>query len=105
MNAPAPEIETTDRIASPTALTPRIVSVRHTNGARLAVAFADGAEREVDLTPVLGLGVFRPLADVEAFAAVSIVEGGGGIEWASGADLCADTLYAGGPSVPMPRTS
>ena len=100
MSASASEIESADRIASPTPLTPRVVSVRPMPGARLAVAFADGVERDVDLTPVLGLGVFRTLADAEAFSAVSIVEGGGGVEWASGADLCADTLYAGGPSVP-----
>ena len=102
MNTPAPELELADRIASPTPLTPRVVSARPLDDARLAVAFADGVEREIDLTPVLGLGVFRPLADLKAFQAVTIVEGGGGVEWASGADLCADTLYAGGPKAPTP---
>ena len=98
---PETELETADRIAGARSLTPRVVSVRPLAGARLAVTFGDGTERDVDVSPVLDLGVFRLLAEPEAFRAVSVVEGGGGVEWASGADLCVDTLYAGGPQPPI----
>lgn len=97
-----PETETPDRIGAPAPLTPRVVAVEPIAEARLRVRFADGTEREVDVAPVLHLPVFQPLADPEAFRAVAIVDGGGGVEWASGADLCADTLYADGPRAPAP---
>lgn len=76
-------------------LAPRVVGVDTVSESAICVTFETGEQREVDVSPLLGRGVFCALADLESFAAVSVVEGGGGIEWASGADLSANRLYFG----------
>ncbi|MEM1117458.1 MAG: DUF2442 domain-containing protein [Bacteroidota bacterium] len=80
-------------VVGPYPLAPRVVAVEVVETTALRVTFEDGEVREV--TPVLDRGPFRRLQDPERFAEVAIVEGGGGVEWASGADLSANRLYYG----------
>ena len=57
------------------------------------VAWADGRVLAVDLEPVMrGHAMLEMLAAPEVFRDVAVVEGGGGIEWANGADLSSETL-------------
>ena len=59
----------------------------------LRLTWDDGTKRDVDVTNWL---VGRPLLEMlqvpEVFRDVSIVEGGGGLEWVNGVDFCADAL-------------
>lgn len=63
-------------------------------GFRLAAVFTDGATRTFDVKPLFALEAFRALDDPAAFATVR--NHGYDVEWASGADLSADTLYLDG---------
>ena len=79
-------------VVGPYPLAPRVTAVEAVDGRTVRVTFEDGEVR--DVTPVLERGVFQRLRDPERFAEVEVVEGGG-IEWASGADLSANRLYYG----------
>ena len=83
-------------VVGPAPLAPRAVSVEAAGSQTVRVSFETGERRVFDLTPLLHRGVFRSLQDVAALRAVTVVEGGGGIEWASGPDLSAGRLYTGG---------
>ena len=80
-------------------LAPRVVGTEPLDGHALLVTFATGETRRVDCRPFLGKGVFRVLEDEAAFRQVRPVNGGGGVGWASGADLSRDTVYAAGEPV------
>lgn len=59
----------------------------------LSLSWDDGHSREVDITDWLTKHPLLEMLQVpEVFKDVSIVEGGGGIEWANGADFCAQAL-------------
>jgi hypothetical protein len=58
------------------------------------VTFATREVRTFDVKPLLGCDVFAPLADLTTFKRIR--NGGYYIEWASGADVSADTLYLDG---------
>ena len=58
----------------------------------LWIRFSDGTEGEVDLTPLVGKGVFSLWNDYAAFEQVTIGEHGQ-IAWSEEIDLCADALY------------
>ena len=83
----------------PEPLAPRITGVEPRQPASVLVSFESGERRTFDVAPLLGRGIFQRLADPDAFSAVSVVEGGGGIEWAAGPDLSANNLYFCGRSV------
>ena len=68
-------------------------------GYALRVTFATGEVRRVDCRPFLDKGVFRCLRDGSEFRRVQPVNGGGGVGWASGADLSRDTVYAVGEPI------
>ena len=87
------------------ALAPRITHVDALDGHTLRLTFATGEVRRVDCRPFLDKGVFRCLTDEREFRRVEPINGGGGIGWASGADLSRDTLYAVGEPVTPGRTS
>ncbi|SRR5690606_16132747 len=89
-------------VGGPEPLAPRIVAVEAVGETVAEAVFEDGEERRVDVAPLLTRGVFRQLTDPDAFAAVSVVEGGGGIEWACGPDLSAIRVYHGGEPVTDP---
>ena len=79
-----------------TALAPRAASVVAEPPSSVVVTFDDGSARRYDLGPALDLPVFRPLRDPAELARVRVTETRGGIEWPSGADLSAGTLYHAG---------
>ncbi len=92
-----PDVQTEPEVVvGPEPLAPRIIAVSVVGKAAVRVAFEDGEVRVFDVTPLLTCGVFRRIADREAFASVSVVEGGGGIEWPAGPDLSANRLYFDG---------
>ena len=91
------------------AVTPKIERVRPIQGHMLYVRFVGGEERifsMLSLFPPLSEDpaweetVFAPLRDPDAFADVTVIHNGGGVEWACGADLSRDTLYLRGAYLP-----
>ena len=78
-------------------LGPGVTSVEALDGYTLRVTFETGEIRHFDCRPLLDRGVFRVLADEAEFRRVQPINGGGGVGWASGADLSRDTLYLGEP--------
>lgn len=58
----------------------------------LLIESDEGSSGIFDVRPYLALEAFRPLQDAEAFAKVQ--NGRYFIEWACGADLSADTIFA-----------
>ncbi len=71
----------------------RIVQVEARPAYRVWVQFQDGVEGEVDLSDLVGKGVFRAWDDPREFARVSIDEESGTIAWPGGIDLAPDALY------------
>jgi len=68
------------------------VEVKPLPGYKLRLKYADGVEGEVDLSGLVGKGVFRLWDDPNAFQNVSIGSSGE-IRWGEQVDLCADALY------------
>jgi hypothetical protein len=65
----------------------------------LRASFEAGEVRRFDVSPLLTRGVLQLIAKAEAFESVSVVEGGGGVEWDAGPDLSANRLYFDGEPV------
>ena len=61
-------------------------------GYKLYVRYEDGVEGEVDLSHLVGRGVFALWNDPRAFERVSIGPGGE-IRWSDEIDLCSDAIY------------
>ena len=59
---------------------------------RLRLGYADGVTGVVDLSHLVGKGVFELWTDAEAFGRVSIGTAGE-IRWSDEVDLCADAMY------------
>lgn len=75
---------------------PRIVEVEADPETWTILAtFATGEERRYNVAPLLDRGVFRQIADPEAFRAVHPDEMGG-VCWDAGPDLSRDTVYLAG---------
>ena len=70
----------------------KLISVAPFSGYKLQLKFADGVEGEVDLSHLVGKGVFSAWADVAAFDAVALGDHGE-VRWNDDIDLCADALY------------
>jgi hypothetical protein len=70
----------------------KLVEVKPLANYRLHLRYADGVAGEVDLSSLVGQGVFRLWNDPEMFARVSIGSGGE-LRWNDEVDLCADALY------------
>ena len=70
----------------------RPVAVEPRDGYRIWLRYADGAEGEVDLSHLVGKGVFAAWRDQDFFAGVHIAAGDG-IAWSEELDLCPDALY------------
>jgi hypothetical protein len=71
----------------------RVVTVRPLDGYRLSVRFDDGAEGVVDLSDLVGKGVFAAWTDRDRFLEVAIDPETGALAWPGGIDLCPDSLY------------
>ena len=61
-------------------------------GYKLRVRYSDGVTGEVDLSHLVGKGVFQLWNDPEAFARVAIGTAGE-VRWTDEVDLCSDALY------------
>jgi hypothetical protein len=59
----------------------------------LKLRFNDGAQKTVDLTPLLIGPVFQPMQDPEYFARVVVDAEAGTVVWPNGADLAPEALY------------
>jgi hypothetical protein len=70
----------------------RISELRVEPGYRLWVRFADGVEGEVDVSALVGSGMFTPLAD-ESFFATAFIDEFGALGWPNGADLAPDAMH------------
>ena len=74
----------------------RIRDVYPLGGFTVRLAFTDGSERDVDLSPYLRGPIFESIrADRSAFEAVSVDRELGTIVWPNGADVDPDVLYWG----------
>ena len=70
----------------------KLVEVQPLPGYKLRLRYADGVEGEVDLSQLVGKGVFALWNDPATFQRVSIGSGGE-LRWSDEVDLCADALY------------
>lgn len=70
----------------------RVVASKALPEYRLWVEFSDGIAGEVDLSHLVGEGVFSYWEDEQAFGGFQIGEGRA-ITWTDQVDLCADSLY------------
>ena len=61
-------------------------------GYRLRLRYADGVTGDVDLSHLVGKGVFQLWNDLDAFGRVCIGTAGE-LRWSDEVDLCADALY------------
>jgi len=71
----------------------RVVAVRPSEGYRLWVRFDDGTEGEVDLSDLVGKGVFAAWQDRAEFLKVFIDPESHTLAWPGGIDICPDSLY------------
>ena len=70
----------------------KITSVKVLQSYRLELAFDDGVRGTVDLSELVGKGVFSLWRDYDAFAHVRIGSSGE-LAWGDKVDLCPDALY------------
>jgi hypothetical protein len=70
----------------------RPTEVKALEGYRLWLRYSDGVEGEVDLSRLVGRGVFKAWEDKAFFEAVRIDEAGA-VSWGEEIDLCPDALY------------
>lgn len=70
----------------------RPIAVEPREGYRLGLRFSDGAAGEIDLSPLVGQGVFAAWENRSCFAAVRLAEHGA-IVWGEDLELCPDALY------------
>ena len=68
------------------------LEVKPLPGYKIWLKYADGVEGEVDLSDLVGKGVFRLWDDPNAFEKVSVGKSGE-IRWGEQVDLCADAIY------------
>ncbi len=61
-------------------------------GYKLHLEYDDGAIGDVDLSSLIGRGVFKALGDAAVFDGVTIGEHGE-LRWTEELELCADALY------------
>lgn len=71
----------------------QIVDVEARPNYRLWVRFADGVEGEVDLSDLVGKGVFSAWEDPDVFRSVEIDEESGTVVWPGELDLAPDALH------------
>jgi uncharacterized protein DUF2442 len=71
----------------------RIVDVDARPNYRVWVRFEDGVEGEVDLSDLVGRGVFESWTDPANFAKVRVDKQSGTLNWPGGLDIAPDALY------------
>lgn len=70
----------------------KIVGCKVLENYRVWLRFDDGVEGEVDLSDMVGKGVFAAWLNYEVFRQAGLDERGG-ITWPGDLDLCPDALY------------
>ena len=70
----------------------KLIQAEPLSGYKLRLRYADGVTGDVDLSHLVGKGVFQLWNDADAFARVSIGTAGE-LRWSEEVDLCADALY------------
>lgn len=83
----------------------RIVAAKPRPNYRLWLRFTDGSEGEVDLSYLVGRGVFARWSDPNEFAAVQVDQSTGTVCWSEAIDLDPDVLYAKVTGRPIPGQS
>lgn len=68
------------------------VKVTALQGYKIRIRYTDGLEGEVDLSHLVGQGVFSLWNDPNVFESVCIGPSGE-IKWSDAVDLCPDSLY------------
>lgn len=71
----------------------KIVEAEARSDYRLWVRYEEGAEGEVDLSNLMGKGVFKRWEDPAEFEKVFIDPETHTVAWPGGIDLCPDSLY------------
>jgi len=71
----------------------RIEAVTVAPGRRLRLRWSGGAQAEIDFRPFLGRRAFRALAQEDEFSQVRVGDWGHSLEWPSGAEIGADSLW------------
>lgn len=72
---------------------PIVVEARPLSGYRLWVRFADGTTGEVDLSHLVGKGVFRRWEQSGEFERLTVDSEFGTVVWPGGLDIAPDALY------------
>jgi hypothetical protein len=82
---------------------PRVTHVRHVEGYRLELTFADGVQVVLDFEDrIVGRGgVFSPLEDVAFFRQVRVDSEARTIVWPNDVDLDPDVLYSEATGTPI----
>ena len=70
----------------------RVIHVKALSNYRIKVKFSDGLNGEVDLSYLVGKGVFKKWEDKKIFEKVHIGERGD-IRWNDTIDICPDSIY------------
>ena len=70
----------------------RLIHAEPLAGYKLRLGYADGVTGVVDLSHLVGKGVFQLWNDPETFERISIGTAGE-LRWSEEVDLCADALY------------
>ena len=70
-----------------------IIKVKPQEDYKLQVTFTDGKKGIFDVKPYLDKGIFSELKNTSMFKSVHLSDYPT-IEWANGADLCPDCVYA-----------
>ena len=71
---------------------PKPIAVRALPGYKIHVRYSDGVPGEIDLSHLVGKGVFSCWSDPREFAKVHIGPGRA-IAWSEDVELCPDSLY------------
>lgn len=71
----------------------RIVSAQALENYRVRICFSDALEGVVDLSDLVGKGVFAAWNEPTEFAKVFVDTETSTLAWPGGIDLCPDTLY------------
>lgn len=69
----------------------KIIEVRFLRDLVLMITFADGTNKEINFSPLLGEGISAHLLREDYFKQVAI-DNGGGLEWPNGMDFCPNFL-------------
>ncbi|MEK7765289.1 MAG: DUF2442 domain-containing protein [bacterium] len=83
----------------------RITSAQAQSGYRLALRFEDGASGVVDLSGLVGKGVFSAWSDPAVFGQVTVNPATGTVTWPGGIDLDPDQLHHDVTGAPLPGPS